>query len=145
MTRPATQPVTQASRYLLDTNIISDLVKWPRGEIAQAITRVGEDAVFTSIIVASELRYGVSKKGSNKLALQVETILAEMEIAPFEQPADQIYAEVRHHLTQSGTPIGPNDLLIAAHALALDAILVTANEAEFARVPGLAVQNWLNY
>ena len=55
MTRPATQPVTQAPRYLLDTNIISVLLKWPRGEIAQAITRVGEDAVFTSIIVASEL------------------------------------------------------------------------------------------
>lgn len=137
--------MTQAARYLLDTNIISDLVKWPRGEIAQAIARVGEEAVFTSIIVASELRYGVIKRGSNKLASQVEAILAEMEIASFEHPADQIYAQVRHHLTQSGTPIGPNDLQIAAHALALDAILVTANEAEFARVPGLEVQNWLKY
>lgn len=137
--------MTQAARYLLDTNIISDLVKWPQGEIAQAIARVGEEAVFTSIIVASELRYGVSKKGSNKLASHVEAILAEMEIVPFEHPADQIYARVRHHLTQSGTPIGPNDLLIAAHALALDATLVTANEAEFARVPGLEVQNWLKY
>ena len=131
-------------RYLLDTNIISDLVKQPQGVVAQAITEMGEDAVFTSIIVAGELRYGIAKKGSEKLAAQVEAILAALEIAPLDEPVDEFYARIRNQLAQAGTPIGPNDLLIAAHALALDAILVTANEAEFSRVAGLRVENWLS-
>lgn len=133
-----------AVRYLLDTNIISDLVKQPQGTIATAITEIGEDAVFTSIIVACELRYGVAKKGSSRLAAQVEAILSALEIAPFDEPADEFYAQIRNQLTKSGPIIGPNDLLIAAHALALDAVLVTANESEFSRVPGLQVQNWLS-
>ena len=131
-------------RYMLDTNIISDLVKQPQGVVAQAITEMGEDAVFTSIIVAGELRYGIAKKGSEKLAAQVEAILAALEIAPLDEPVDEFYARIRNQLAQAGTPIGPNDLLIAAHALALDAILVTANEAEFSRVAGLRVENWLS-
>ncbi|MDA8154358.1 MULTISPECIES: type II toxin-antitoxin system VapC family toxin [Acidithiobacillus] len=133
-----------AVRYLLDTNIISDLVKQPQGAIATAITEIGEDAVFTSIIVACELRYGVVKKGSSRLAAQVEAILSALEIAPFDEPADEFYAQIRNQLTKSGTIIGPNDLLIAAHALALGAVLVTANESEFSRVPGLQVHNWLS-
>jgi tRNA(fMet)-specific endonuclease VapC len=131
-------------RYMLDTNIISDLVKQPQGVVAQAIAEMGEDAVFTSIIVAGELRYGIAKKGSEKLAAQVEAILAALEIAPLDEPVDEFYAQIRNQLAQAGTPIGPNDLLIAAHALALDAILVTANEAEFSRVTGLRVENWLS-
>ena len=136
--------MSSAERYLLDTNIISDLVKQPQGAIAKAITEIGEDAVFTSILVACELRYGVAKKGSSRLTAQVEAILSALEIAPFDEPADEFYGQIRNHLTQSGALIGPNDLLIAAHALALDAVLVTANESEFSRVPGLRVQNWLS-
>ncbi len=64
-------------RYLLDTNIISDMVKHPQGTVAKKIAQIGEDAVFTSIVVACELRYGIAKKGSSKLAAQVEVILAE--------------------------------------------------------------------
>jgi len=135
--------VTAAVRYLLDTNIISDLVKQPQGAVAKKITEVGEAAVFTSLIVACELRYGVAKKGSQRLGNQVESILSALEIAPLEAPVDQFYAQIRHQLTRSGTPIGPNDLLIAAHALAVDAVLVTANGAEFSRVLGLRVENWL--
>ncbi len=132
-------------RYLLDTNIISDLVKQPQGTAAKKIAEVGEDAVFTSLIVACELRYGVVKKGSQQLSKQVESILSALEIAPLDEPVTQFYAHIRHQLARSGTPIGPNDLLIAAHALAMDAVLVTANEAEFSRVPGLRVENWLDH
>jgi len=135
--------MTGAARYMLDTNILSDLVRQPQGEIAQGIARVGEKAVCTSIIVASELRFAAAKRNSAKLAEQVEVILGAIDVRPFEAPADLEYARLRHHLEQAGTPIGPNDMLIAAHAIATDSILVTGNRSEFSRVPGLTVENWL--
>lgn len=132
-----------SQRYLLDTNILADLVRWPRGTVAERIAQVGEDAVCTSIIVACELRFGAAKKASPKLTAQVEAILAALDVLPFDQPADNAYAQLRQHLEQSGTPIGPNDMLIAAHALATGCEVVTANVGEFARVSGLRVSNWL--
>lgn len=131
------------SGYLLDTNILSDLVRHPQGRIAQCIADVGEKSVCTSVIVASEMRFGAAKRGASKLAAQVEAILAAMEVRPFDVPADREYAKLRLHLEPSGTPIGPNDMLIAAHALATEAILVTANVSGFSRVRGLALENWL--
>ena len=130
-------------RYLLDTNILSDLVRNPQGRIAACIAQVGEKTVCTSMIVASELRFGAAKRNSPKLSAQVDAILAAMEIYPFEPPADREYAKLRLHLEQVGTPIGPNDMLIAAHALSSESTLVSANTGEFSRVPGLAVENWL--
>ena len=106
--------------YLLDTNILSDLVRNPQGVIAAQITKAGEDTVCTSIITAAELRYGAVKSNSAKLAQRIDIILSALEILPLETPADDQYASLRHHLTRQGTPIGPNDLLIAAHALAND-------------------------
>lgn len=133
--------------YLLDTNILSDLVRNPQGEVADKITQVGEDQVCTSVVVASELRFGARKHrlktGSERLFRQVEAILSAIEILAFDQPTDQHYAEIREALETAGTPIGPNDLLIAAHARAHGLTLVTANEGEFARVPGIKVENWL--
>lgn len=131
------------SRYLLDTNILSDLVRRPQGVVAEQLARVGEGAVCTSILVAAELRFSALKSGSKRLARQLERILSAITIVPLEEPADEEYARVRQHLETGGTPIGPNDLLIAAHALALDCLLVTANDREFRRVPGLRVENWL--
>jgi len=130
-------------RYLLDTNIISDLVRRPRGPVAGRIAEVGEDSICTSVIVAAELRYGAAKSDSKELSQRVGLLLSALEILPLEAPADQRYAEVRHHLATQGTPIGPNDLLIGAHALAADLTLVTANTREFERVPSLRVENWL--
>ena len=129
--------------YLLDTNILSDLVRNPQGEVAAQITKAGEDSVCTSVIVAAELRYGATKSNSAKLAERIDLILSALEILPLETPADHHYAAIRHHLTCRGTPIGPNDLLIAAHALANDLTVITANVGEFLRVPGLKVENWL--
>jgi tRNA(fMet)-specific endonuclease VapC len=130
-------------RYLLDTNIISDLVRHPQGKVAAHIRRVGETRVLTSIIVAAELRYGAAKKASGALTAQLESALGALEILPFESPADVIYASLRTDLEKSGTIIGANDMLIAAHALATRCTMVTDNEREFARVRGLACENWL--
>lgn len=130
-------------RYLLDTNIISDLVRRPQGQVADRITEVGEASVCTSILVAAELRYGAEKSGSRQLSERLNLLLSALEILPLEPPADEHYAQLRHHLARQGTIIGPNDLLIAAHALATDLTLATANTREFERVPSLRVENWL--
>ena len=130
--------------YLLDTNILSDLVRHPQGVVAQKIAVVGEHDICTSIIVAAELRFGAEKRNSARLKNQVETILAAMLVVPFDVPADLEYAHLRQLLETSGKPIGPNDFLIAAQAKANEHILVTANVSEFSRVPGLRVENWLS-
>jgi tRNA(fMet)-specific endonuclease VapC len=130
-------------RFLLDTNIVSDLVRHPRGRITDHIARVGEEHVGTSIIVAAELRYGAAKKGSARLATQLEKIVDALEVVPLKAPADTFYGELRARLERTGHVIGANDLLIAAQALALGSIIVTDNEQEFSRVDGLRVENWL--
>lgn len=131
-------------QYLLDTNIISELVKYPQGTVAQKINVVGDDKICTSIIVVSEIRFGVEKRQSKKLSQQVDAILTAIEILPYQPPADSHYAKIRANLEKAGTPIGPNDLLIASHALTLGLTLVSANEREFLRVDGLAVENWVS-
>ena len=131
-------------RYLLDTNILSDLVRNPAGRIAQRIEAVGEEAVCTSLVVSAELRFGTFKKGSKRLSSQLEAVLSALDILPMEEPVDVRYAGLRLALERAGTPIGGNDMLIAAHALALNLTLVSANEREFSRVPGLAVENWIS-
>ena len=129
--------------YLLDTNILSDLVRHPQGKIAERIAREGEKSICTSIVVAAELRFGAEKRGSRQLTGQLEAILSAIEILPLEEPADRHYGELRRYLEERGAGIGPNDMLIAAHALALDCTVITANEREFSRVPGLKIENWL--
>ena len=129
--------------YLLNLNILSDLVRNPQGEVAAQISKAGEDSVCTSIVVGAELCYGAAKSNSARLAERIDLILSALEILPLESPTDHHYAAVRHHLARQGTPIGPNDLLIAAHALSNNLTVVTANVREFSRVPRLKVENWL--
>ncbi len=131
------------TRYLLDTNIVSDLVRRPQGPAAQRIFQVGEAAICTSVIVTAELRYGAAKLGSPRLSAQLETVLGPFEVIPFEPPADTVYGKIRAQLERMGRVIGNNDMLIAAHAIALDCTLVTANQREFSRVEGLRLENWL--
>ncbi|EEZ32779.1 NtrR2 transcription regulator [Brucella sp. NF 2653] len=130
--------------YMLDTNIVSDLARNPHGPVAKHIARVGADAICVSIITACELRYGCAKKGSPRLLAQIEAILDSIEILPLDVSADTEYGAIRAELEADGKPIGPNDFLIAAHACALGAVLVTANVGEFTRIRKLAVENWLN-
>lgn len=129
--------------YLLDTNILSDLIRNPDGIAARRLAEVGEDRVATSVIVAAELRYGVARKGSTRLTARVEALLSEIAVLPLEAPADAAYGEIRSALEAAGTPIGGNDMLIAAHALSLRRTMVTANTREFERVKGLIIENWL--
>jgi tRNA(fMet)-specific endonuclease VapC len=130
-------------RFLLDTNIVSDLVRHPRGRIFDRIFEVGEADVCTSIVVAAELRYGATKKKSSRLTSQLEAVLGAIEVLALEAPVDAIYGVIRAGSEQIGRPIGANDLLIAAHALALDLTVVTDNECEFWRIEDLRVENWL--
>jgi len=130
-------------RFLLDTNIVSDLVRHPRGRIADRIAEVGEQHICTSIIVAAELRYGAAKKGSSRLTAQLEAVLDALDVLVLEAPVDIVYGELRARLEQAGQPMGGNDLLIAAHALALGHTVVTENEREFSRIDDLRVENWL--
>ncbi|WP_245515287.1 type II toxin-antitoxin system VapC family toxin [Rhizobium deserti] len=127
---------------MLDTNIVSAIVRDPRGKVLERLLEVGEENAFISIITHGEIWYGVEKNGSEELAKKVSAVTRRLYVAPLNLPGDQRYAEVRLALRQ-GKNIGPNDLWIAAHALALDAILVTDNEREFSRVPGLKIENWL--
>ena len=130
-------------RYLLDTNIVSDLVRNPQGRIAQHIRKIGEAQVCTSIIVAAELRYGAAKKQSARLTAQLQAVLGALEVLPLEAPADTTYGALRARLEKAGRPIGANDLLIAAQTLVLGYTLVTDNEKEFAQVKDLPRENWL--
>ncbi len=130
-------------KYLLDTNILSELIRHPRGGVAQHIERVGERSVCTSIVVAAELRFGAAKKASPRLTQQMNAVLDLIAILPLETPMDEHCGQVRLYLERRGQPFGPNDLLIAAHAQSLGLTVVTANTTEFRRVPGLPVENWL--
>ena len=127
---------------MLDTNIVSELIRNPGGRAAQRAKQAG-DTVCISAIVAAELRYSCAKKVSLPLLQRVGEFLSEVPVLPFGMPADSAYGEIRTELGAAGRPIGSNDLLIAAHARSLDAILVTANTREFQRVPGLSLENWM--
>jgi tRNA(fMet)-specific endonuclease VapC len=131
------------TRYLLDTNIVSDLVKNPGGRAAARVSDVGDRNVVTSIIVAAEIRFGLAKRPSASLLAQTEAVLGGLAILPFEQPAEEAYGALRADLESRGRPIGANDMFIAAHALALRCTLVTDNVREFSHVRSLVIENWL--
>ncbi|HEY3845830.1 MAG TPA: PIN domain-containing protein [Acetobacteraceae bacterium] len=127
---------------MLDTNIVSEMIRNPAGRAAQRARAVA-DSVCVSVIVAAELRYGCARKGSPRLLRRVEAFLSEVPVLPFDVPADNEYGGIRAELEAAGRPIGSNDLLIAAHACALAATVVTANVGEFRRIRRLNVENWL--
>jgi len=137
-----------AHTYMLDTDIVSDLARNPQGRVAVRLATVGVASVAVSIVVVCEIEYGLARlqrhqqKGKRFIA-QTRGVLRRVAKLDFAPPADAHYGDIRAFLEHAGTVIGPNDLLIAAHARALGCTLVTGNVAEFARVPGLAVENWL--
>ena len=131
------------TRFLLDAKVIADLIRHPQGRVAERIADVGQASVCTSIIVASEVRFGAAKRGSSELTARCDAVLRILDVVPFASPADELYARVRAALQAGGRLIGGNDMLIAAHALALGCTVVTDNEREFARVTDLPRVNWL--
>ena len=130
-------------KYSLDTNIVSELLRNPHGRLAQKVARVGETNVTVSIIVAAELKFGANKKGNAALAAQIGGLLGLIDVIPLDLPSDDAYGKLRTALERAGTPIGANDMLIAAQALTLGLIMVTDNVREFSRVQGLKIENWL--
>lgn len=131
------------TRYLLDTSIVSDLMRAPRSRALPRFERVGEDRAYLSIVVVGELRFGAAKRGSLRLLQEVEETVGRLAIAPLGPPVEARYADIRAELDRLGTPIGANDLWIAAQALHDGSVLVTDNVREFGRVPSLMVENWL--
>lgn len=129
--------------WMLDTNTLSDLIRNPRGELVRRLGNIDPDAICTSIVVACEMRFGARRKGSDVLSNRVEQLLTSLTVLPLDEPADEHYADIRAALERAGTPIGNHDLFIAAHARSRNMTLVTRKVREFARVPGLRIDDWL--
>jgi tRNA(fMet)-specific endonuclease VapC len=131
-------------RYLLDTNIISNVIDFPNGAAATRIRKANPgDVILTSIIVAAELRFGYTKVGSQRLREAYERFFQSVAVESWEIPFDHVYADIRSFLEKKGRIIGAMDLMIAAHAVATEATVVTANERHFSQVPELKFENWL--
>jgi len=139
--------MTAASQlYMLDTNIISALMKDRDGRPAASVRAWVQCrpniTLVTSAVVQCELLFGLARRGTSRLQAAYDIQMKNLLVLPLDESVGIHYAALRAHLEQAGTPIGSNDTLIAAHALALDATLVSA-DAEFGSVPGLRVENWL--
>ena len=129
--------------YMLDTNMISFLIRDRGGELFRKFEKVSQkDKIVISSIVYAEVLYGVKKKNSPKLQSRVKSLLSLFDILPFDKKAGEVYADIRDNLSSRDITIGANDMLIASHAKSLDAILVTSNTKEFLRVNGLKIEDW---
>jgi tRNA(fMet)-specific endonuclease VapC len=131
-------------KYMLDTNICIYLIKQQPREVIDKFQGIALGEIAVSTVTVAEMMYGVEKsqyKEKNKTALQA--FLAPLEIVDFDFAAAQQCGVVRANLEKIGKSIGAYDLMIAAHALSLDLVLVTNNEQEFQRIPDLIVENWV--
>lgn len=129
-------------KYLLDTNICIFLINKKSLRVLDHIRAQDVGDVGVSSVTAAELEYGVAKTGSTRNKAALAAFLLPLDVAPFDADAARAYGEVRAGLEKAGTPIGPLDMLIAAHALSLGCVLVTNNVREFRRVSGLDVEDW---
>lgn len=130
--------------HMLDTNIVSNMLRYPFGPAASRFLGFAKGQLSISLITEAELQFGAVKIGSARLLEQLKVAATLYDVLPLDRRAVESYARLRADLERVGTPIGPLDTLIAAHALSLDLILVTDNVREFSRVPGLRVENWLD-
>ena len=130
-------------RYLLDTNVCIDYLTGRFPSVVERLQKLTPEDVGVSSVVVAELRYGAEKstRPSENHRL-LDRFFEDMDVVDFDSPAARAYGTLRSHLERQGTPIGPNDMLIAAQAVASRRVLVTDNASEFARVPGLAIENW---
>ncbi len=129
--------------YLLDTGILTALIRDPAGPLVRRIATVGERQVATSVIVAGELRYAVEGRGSLRMRAAVSVVLDGLDILPLDGGADLHYAEIRREAERARIPMGANDLWLAAHARAGGHVLVTPADRDFRRIRGVLVENWL--
>jgi tRNA(fMet)-specific endonuclease VapC len=129
-------------RRTLDTNICSYVLRRRPASMIERFAELDRGQLWLSAIVAAELRFGAAKLASVRFSAAVEAWLAGFDVRPWPLDATQHYANIRAALERTGKPTGGMDLLIAAHAMAEDSVLVTNNAREFLRVPGLAVEEW---
>jgi tRNA(fMet)-specific endonuclease VapC len=129
-------------RYLLDTDICIHVINQRPPKVIEAFRAHSADGLGISSVTAGELFYGVARTGSERNARALRQFLSALEIAPFDATAAEVFGSLRAWLVSQGTPIGHFDTQIAAHAQALGVTLVSTNLREFARVPGLRVENW---
>ncbi len=129
-------------RRTLDTNICSYILRRHPASMIERFAQLDRGQLWISSIVAAELRFGAAKLASPRFSAAIEAWLSGFDIRQWPLEATHHYASIRVALEQSGRPIGGMDLLIAAHAMAEDSVLVTNNAREFLRVPGLAVEEW---
>lgn len=132
-------------RYMLDTNICIYAIKNRPANVLAALRTHESAGIGISSISAAELYFGVRKSGSAKNLMALQHFLEPLEIADFDLAAAQAYGDLRDALEATGTPIGPLDTQIAAHAFSLGVCLVSNNTREFARVPGLKLENWVDW
>jgi tRNA(fMet)-specific endonuclease VapC len=128
-------------RYLLDTDSVSYALRG-EGQVGNRIREHKPSEISLSAITVAELRFGADRKGSRKLHGLIDTFMAAVEVAPFDEHAAREFGRIGSILADRGTPIGELDVLIAAHAVTLRCTLVTNNVRHFVRVPGLAIENW---
>jgi len=129
--------------FLLDTNVCVDYFTGRYPNVIARIQASSPDKLFSSAVVVAELRYGADHSARRRTNhKRIDAFVEEVEILDFDVAAAAAYGRIRARLEEGGTPIGPNDMLIAAHALSRRLTLVTDNTAEFRRVKGLSVANW---
>ena len=137
--------MAESSTYLLDTNALSHIMRNTEGAVAQRYRKhllsKAPPQMVTSVVVQCELAFGLAKKPSPRLQAAYDIQMLQLPVLPLDSDVVSHYVSLRATLELAGTPMGANDLLIAAHALAVGATVVT-DDTDFLRVPGLAVENW---
>ena len=131
-----------AIRYLLDTNTVSFFIRQASPLLQKRLRATSAASIALSVITEMEIRFGLARNPSLKIGPAVEAFLQGIDVLPLTSDAARHYARVRADLEARGTPIGPLDLLIASHALALGAVLITTDLSELRRVPGLRSEDW---
>ncbi len=128
--------------WMLDTDTCSYILRERPPQVLERLDKVARDEIVLSTIVCAELRYGAARLKSKKLAATIEAWLGLFVILPWDDAASRVYARIRAALEAGGKPIGNLDMLIAAHAVASGAVLVTNNTRHFSQVSGLRIENW---
>lgn len=129
--------------WMLDTDTCSYILRERPPQVLERLDKVARDEVVLSTVVCAELRYGAARLKSKKLAATIEAWLGLFVVLPWDDAASRAYARIRAALEAGGKPIGNLDVLIAAHAIACGAVLVTNNTRHFSQVTGLRIENWV--
>jgi tRNA(fMet)-specific endonuclease VapC len=131
-----------ARRFLLDTNTVAFHIRRSSPALQRRLRRVPAAHVALSVVTEMEIRYGLARNPALRIAPLVEAFLSGITILPLTSEVAKVYGDVRARLERAGTPIGPLDMMIGSHALAVGATLVTNNTAEFRRIAGLSCVDW---